>query len=136
MYHWRKPCGGSAEPASVLPHRTPEFVTIQRTQVKSEANLGIGTGKPAGIWGSTRTRTRGGCVPVPAGTGTGYPRFENTLFRCRDSMLPGLSAYPRVTGTQLGYPYPYPRRVNPSTRAGYPYPCRCLGKLREWLKIS
>ncbi|KAJ7625912.1 hypothetical protein FB45DRAFT_869052 [Roridomyces roridus] len=121
----------------------------------------IGTGKPAGMWGSTRTRTRGGCVPVPAGTGTGYPRvggrdggslgpigifpaelmcsngrygelnmftLRNTISQCQHGSLPGLAAYPRVTGIQLGYPYPYPRRVNPSTRAGYPYPCRCLLK--------
>ncbi|KAJ7229989.1 hypothetical protein GGX14DRAFT_383951 [Mycena pura] len=34
----------------------------------SHGGLGNGTGKPAGIPGSTRTRTRGGCAPVPAGT--------------------------------------------------------------------
>ncbi|KAJ7634361.1 hypothetical protein FB45DRAFT_865118 [Roridomyces roridus] len=86
--------------------------------------LGIGTGKPAGMWGSTRTRTRGGCVPVPAGTELFTP--VSTGSRRHGTIHDGSAAYPRVTGIQLGYPYPYPRRVNPSTRAGYPYPCRCL----------
>ena len=39
------------------------FITIKTPQV------GNSTGKPAGILGSTR----GGCVPVPVGTGTGLP---------------------------------------------------------------
>ncbi|KAJ7053002.1 hypothetical protein C8F01DRAFT_1090082 [Mycena amicta] len=33
-------------------------------------SIGNGTGKPAGVPG--RTRTRGGCVPIPTGTGTGF----------------------------------------------------------------
>ncbi|KAJ7196405.1 hypothetical protein GGX14DRAFT_403354 [Mycena pura] len=37
--------------------------------------LSIGTGKPVGMPATTRTRTRGGCAPVPAGT-------ENGLAMC------------------------------------------------------
>ncbi|KAJ7611264.1 hypothetical protein FB45DRAFT_875462 [Roridomyces roridus] len=75
--------------------------TIRRLQFPKSTpglSVGIGTGKPAELF-------------TPVSTGS----------RRHGTIHDGSAAYPRVTGMQLGYRYPYPRRVNPSTRAGTPH---------------
>ncbi|KAJ7643543.1 hypothetical protein FB45DRAFT_861164 [Roridomyces roridus] len=66
------PVGSDAikkSPECMEERQMQDSIGIKCRAMCSKSYLGIGTGKPAGIWGSTRTRTRGGCVPVPAGTG-------------------------------------------------------------------
>ncbi|KAJ7642167.1 hypothetical protein FB45DRAFT_863220 [Roridomyces roridus] len=81
-----------------------------RQPVAKLLSVGIGTGKPAGMWESTRTRTRGGCVPVPAGTGTGYPRVS------RLGGLPAGHEYP------ARLPVPVPAAGKPVYPRGLPVP--------------
>ncbi|KAJ7633197.1 hypothetical protein FB45DRAFT_866627 [Roridomyces roridus] len=70
--HTPSTTSGEAWPYSLSGNSRTDLETVKGFEGTGDicrAWVGIGTGKPAGIWGSTRTRTRGGCVPVPAGTG-------------------------------------------------------------------
>ncbi|KAJ7605729.1 hypothetical protein FB45DRAFT_879178 [Roridomyces roridus] len=105
-----KEAGRKASGCSVVEHRGT-----------GSAGIGTGTGNPRGrrVY-PQRVRVR------VAELGTRDPRHQTAIMSATN---------PRVTGIQLGYPYPYPRRVNPSTRAGYPsfkYAFFLLGK--KWSK--
>ncbi|KAJ7199925.1 hypothetical protein GGX14DRAFT_400929 [Mycena pura] len=102
----------------------------------AEAPRGIGTGKPVGMPATTRTRTRGGCAPVPAGTGTrveyggkelkehapGISRIVNGHLGQAGISAQPASLYPRVTRVYPTLPVPVPARVKPVYPRGYGLP--------------